>query len=153
MNDAVIQVKENKRAYLPLLLIGDEQENMIERYLMCGELFRYEMDGKTCAVCVVTHKGEGVYELNNIAVLPEERHAGIGRRLIEFVFSHYSNLSVLYVGTGESPGTLGFYQACGFEYSHRVPGFFRDYYDHEIVEDGVILTDMVYLKRERGDCT
>ncbi len=35
----------------------------------------------------------------------------------------------------------------GFVFSHRVPNFFRDHYDHPIVEDGVRLADMVYLKR------
>ena len=32
---------------------------------------------------------------------------------------------------------------------HRVERFFTDNYDHPIIEDGIQLVDMVYLKRER----
>jgi hypothetical protein len=59
-------------------------------------------------------------------------------------------LKTLYVGTGDSPLSLGFYHACGFKDSHRVEHFFTDNYDHPIIEDGIQLADMVYLKRERG---
>ena len=53
------------------------------------------------------------------------------------------------MGTGDSPLSLGFYHACGFIDSHRVERFFTDNYDHTIIEDGIQLVDMVYLKRER----
>ena len=53
------------------------------------------------------------------------------------------------MGTGDSPLSLGFYHACGFIDSHRVEHFFTDNYDHPIIEDGIQLVDMVYLKRER----
>lgn len=52
------------------------------------------------------------------------------------------------MGTGDSPLSLGFYHACGFIDSHRVERF-TDNYDHPIIEDGIQLVDMVYLKRER----
>ena len=54
----------------------------------------------------------------------------------------------LLVGTGDSPLTLPFYQACGFRESHRVPGFFLRYYDHPIYEGGRLLSDMIYLSME-----
>ena len=44
------------------------------------------------------------------------------------------------VGTGDVPGTLGFYRNCGFKYSHRIKNFFTDNYDHPIVEDGLFET-------------
>lgn len=56
------------------------------------------------------------------------------------------------VGTGEVPGILKFYDRCGFTVSHRVKGFFTDNYDHPIIEDGVLLEDMVYLKRKLSGC-
>lgn len=52
------------------------------------------------------------------------------------------------VGTGDVPGAIGFYRSCGFEYSHRIENFFTDHYDHPMVEEGVLLKDMVYLKRK-----
>ena len=32
-------IKENKKDFLSLLLLGDEQESMIDRYLQRGELY------------------------------------------------------------------------------------------------------------------
>ena len=33
------EVQENKRQYLPLLLLADEQESMIDRYLDRGTMY------------------------------------------------------------------------------------------------------------------
>ena len=52
------------------------------------------------------------------------------------------------VGTGESPLTLPFYEKLGFKYSHRIKNFFIDNYNHPIYENGILLKDMVYLKKE-----
>lgn len=48
---------------------------------------------------------------------------------------------------GDSPLTVPFYEACGFVRHHRIENFFIDNYDHPIVEAGVLLKDMVYLRR------
>ncbi|EKN40312.1 GNAT family acetyltransferase, partial [Clostridium botulinum CFSAN001627] len=32
-------IKENKRSFLDLLLLADEQENMIDKYLTRGDMF------------------------------------------------------------------------------------------------------------------
>ena len=34
----IIEITENKRQYMPLLLLADEQESMIERYLDRGKI-------------------------------------------------------------------------------------------------------------------
>ena len=44
--------------------------------------------------------------------------------------------------------TMSFYKDCGFKYSHIVPDFFTANYDHPIVENGITLKDMVYLRKE-----
>lgn len=137
-----------KKDYLDLLLLADEQENMIDKYLERGEMFVLD-DGGVKAECVVTQEKFGVYELKNIAVLPHCQRKGYGKKLIEYLFSHYPDWETMLVGTGDCPGTLHFYQSCGFTESHRVKNFFTDNYDHPIFEDGKQLVDMVYLKRER----
>lgn len=148
------RVIDGKKAYLELLLLADEQASMIDRYLERGELFVLRGDRQGVddvqAVCVITQEGPGIYELKNIAVQPEFQRQGLGRRLIDFLFSYYSDLETLLVGTGESPATLEFYRHCGFIESHRIANFFVDHYDHPIiVEGGRQLVDMVYLKRVR----
>ncbi|AKK05255.1 Acetyltransferase (GNAT) domain [Corynebacterium mustelae] len=143
----IFEVTENKKQYLELLLLADEQENMIDKYLDRGNMFVLEDDGVK-AECVVTDEGNGIIEIKNLATLPEFQGKGYGRALIEFVAVKYkAEFSVLQVGTGDSPLTLGFYQKCGFAPSHVVKDFFTDNYDHPIVEDGVRLVDMIYLQR------
>ena len=140
-------VTEGKKRYLPLLLLGDEQESMIDRYLEEGALYIWKEGEETAGVCVVTDQGNGVLELKNIAVAPRFQRRGIGRAMIEALAKRYrGSYRVLLAGTGEAPSTLGFYQHCGFTYSHRVKDFFLQY-DHPIVEEGVQLKDMVYFQR------
>ena len=133
---------------MDLLLLADEQEDMIDRYLERGDMFVLE-DGGVLAECVVTREGDGVYELKNIAVAPDCQRRGYGKQLIEFAFSYYGDCERMLVGTGDVPSSLGFYHSCGFTESHRVKNFFTDHYDHPMFEDGKQLVDMVYLKRER----
>lgn len=140
-------VTEGKKCYLLLLLLGDEQESMIDRYLEEGALYIWKEGEETAGVCVVTDQGNGVLELKNIAVAPRFQRRGIGRAMIEALAKRYrGSYRVLLAGTGEAPSTLGFYQHCGFTYSHRVKDFFLQY-DHPIVEEGVQLKDMVYFQR------
>lgn len=141
-------VTEEKKRYLPLLLLGDEQESMIDRYLEEGALYIWKEGEETAGVCVVTDQGNGVLELKNIAVDPRFQRRGIGRAMIEALAKRYrGSYRVLLAGTGEAPSTLGFYQHCGFTYSHRVKDFFLQY-DHPIVEEGVQLKDMVFFQRK-----
>ena len=56
----------------------------------------------------------------------------------------------MYVGTGDSPLTLPFYEKCGFKVSHRVKDFFIENYDNPIYECKKQLTDIVYLKKDRA---
>ena len=142
------KVESDKKAYIDLLLLADEQEDMIDQYLERGEMFVME-DGGVVAECVVTKETGGVYELKNIAVEPSHQKQGYGKKLIDYVLSYYDDCDTMLVGTGDVPSTLGFYQRCGFTVSHRVKNFFTDNYDHVMYEDGVQLTDMVYLKRVR----
>ena len=142
----IFEVKENKKEYLDLLLLADEQESMIDRYLEQGDLFVLRAP-ETVGVCVVLALGGGVYEIKNLAVASQCQGRGYGRALIEFAMAHYPDLVQMLVGTGDSPLTLPFYQKCGFTQHHRVKNFFTDHYDHPIFEAGVQLVDMVYLSR------
>ncbi len=142
------EVTENKKQYLSLLLLADEQEDMIDRYLQRGTMYVLD-DGGVRGECVVTDEGGGVLEIKNIATEPDCHGKGYGRALIEFVAERYAGqYSVLQVGTGDSPLTVPFYEKCGFVRSHRIKNFFTDNYDHPIYECGVQLVDMVYLQKK-----
>ncbi len=139
----------DKGRFMPLLLLGDEQESMVLRYLGKGELFAMWHDtGELVAVAVVTDEGDGVAELKNLAVAAHFQRRGYGRSMVEHVCSRYGNTyKTLIVGTGDSVATTAFYASCGFVYSHRVANFFVDNYDHPIIEEGKQLRDMLYFKR------
>jgi len=144
----IFEVSACKKDYLPLLLLADEQEDMIDRYLQRGEMFALEEGKRVLAVCVVTDEGEGVLEIKNLAVLPEAQKKGYGRAMLGFLEKyHRGRFHTLMVGTGDSPITVPFYEKCGFERSHVVKDFFTKNYDHPIIEGGVLLQDMVYLKK------
>lgn len=147
MGHTITQIRTDKKQYIDLLLIGDEQESMIDRYLEDGEMFILEDNGVK-AVAVVADGKDGVCELKNIAVSPESQRKGYGTQLINYLIAHYSGkYSQMILGTGDVPGIIGFYKQCGFVYSHRIENFFTDNYDHPIIEDGVLLKDMIYLKQ------
>ena len=142
------KVEKDKKKYLALLLLADEQEDMIDRYLERGTMYVLEDNGVKTE-CVVTDEGNGILELKNIAVEPAFQSKGYGKALIDFLIQTYKgHYAVLQVGTGDSPSTIPFYESCGFRRHHLVKNFFTDHYDHPIYECGVQLVDMVYLQRE-----
>lgn len=146
-----IEIIEDKKRFLPLLLAADEQEDMIDRYLERGEMYVLydDNDGGVRAECVVTDEGNGVLEIKSLAVTEGNRGKGYGRALIEFVAENYrESYSILQVGTGDSPLTVPFYEKCGFARSGVIKDFFTENYDHPIFEGGVMLRDMIILQRK-----
>lgn len=145
------KITENKKQFLDLLLLADEQENMIDRYLPDGDLFAL-YDGDLKSVCVVLPVNRESCELKNIATYEKYQGKGYGRALINFIFDFYKNdYNTMLVGTGETPAILSFYESCGFEKSYRVKNFFTDNYDHPIFEGDIQLIDMIYLKKDLQD--
>lgn len=144
----ILRIDKNKKQFISLLLLADEQENMIDKYLERGVMYALYDDGGVKAECVVTDEGNGVLEIKNIAVAPEAQRKGYGKALIDFLIMTYSgSFSVLQVGTGDSPLTVPFYEKCGFVHSHSIKNFFTDNYDRPIYECGVLLRDMIYFRR------
>jgi GNAT superfamily N-acetyltransferase len=141
------KVVENKKQFLDLLLLADEQEDMIDKYLPDGEMFAlYDDDLKS--VCVVVPINTDTCELKNIATYKNHQGKGYGRALIHFILDFYKNkYESMLVGTGETPTILSFYKNCGFEESHRVKNFFTDNYDHPMFEENIQLVDMIYLRK------
>jgi len=144
----VEKITKNKKQYLDLLLLADESENMIDRYLESGDMFAlFDDDLKTVSVIAAIDKE--TCELKNIATYEKYRGRGYGTVLIKYIFDFYKNdYKVMLVGTGETPAILSFYKNCGFKISHRLKNFFIDNYDHPMFEDGIQLTDMIYLKKK-----
>lgn len=143
----IFEVVNNKKDYIALLLLADEQESMIDRYIERGTMFALDDNGIK-AICVLTDEGDDIIEIKNIAVEPQYQKRGYGSKMIEFVADRFKDkYSYLLVGTGDSPLTIPFYEKCGFQRSHVIKNFFTDNYDHPIFECGKQLVDMIYLKK------
>ncbi len=142
-----LKIENNKKRYIDLLLLGNEDEKMIDKYLERGEMYILDDNGIK-AECVVTDEGNKILEIKNIAVSLKFQKQGYGKKLIEFITEKYSeNFSVIQAGTGDSPLTIPFYEKCGFKKSHIVKNFFIDNYKNPIYEEGVQLIDMIYLQK------
>ncbi len=142
----IVQITENKKQFLDLLLLADESEIMIDKYLPSGDLFAlYDDDLKS--VCVVAPINDETCELKNIATYEKYQGKGYGRALIKFISDFYKNsYKTMLLGTGDVPWILSFYESCGFELSHRIKNFFTDNYDHPMFDGDIQLIDMIYLK-------
>ena len=133
----ILEISKNKKQYMELLFLADEREDMIDKYINRGTMYILEDNGVK-AECVVTDEGNGILEIKNIATNPKFQGMGYGKSLIDFVANKYKNkFSILQVGTGDSPATIGFYIKCGFSHSHIIKNFFTDNYNRPIYEEGV----------------
>lgn len=142
------RILSNKKQFLDLLLLADEQEDMIDKYLERGDVFAL-YDGDLRSICVVTKEEEEIYELKNIATYERYQGKGYGKAMVNYILNYYKGKGkTMFVGTGDSPLTIPFYEHCGFTISHRVENFFTDNYNHPIFENGIQLVDMVYLRKD-----
>lgn len=104
----IIKITHNKKQYLPMLLLADEEEAMIDRYLERGEMYVLDDNGVK-AQCIVTNEGSGILEIKSLATLPPYQKQGYAKTLIQFIEAEYKNhFKILQVGTGDSPATVPF---------------------------------------------
>ena len=142
------RIIENKDDFMDLLLLGDEQENMIKKYIYSGDLFAlYDNDLKT--VCAVIKEDNNTYEIKNLATYEKYHGKGYGTYILKHIIEEYKRkCKKLLIGTGDNRKILSYYEKLGFAYSHTIKNFFVDNYDHEMFEDDKQLIDMIYLKLE-----
>ena len=142
------KIAQQKKQHLSLLLLADEQESMIDRYLEQGTMYVMQQEETVIGVCVVLSVSETELEVKNLAIAEEWQGNGYGRMFLEWIEKQYQGTAEwLILGTGDSPKTIPFYEKCGFVKTHSIKNFFIDNYDHPIYECGVRLTDMIYLQR------
>lgn len=109
------EITQNKKAYLSLLLLADEQESMIDMYLTNGRMYvLFEKDIPVAECVVLAHDNE--LEIMNLATDPHFQKPGYAKKLVSFIEDNYrATYSTLIVGTGESPLTLPFIKSWGLK--------------------------------------
>ena len=90
-----------------------------------------------------------MFEVKNLAVRTDLQRQGLGREMLTVTETRVRRAGghTLRLGTGESPLTLPFYEACGFHVTGRIPEFFTKHYSHPIFEGGRQLCDMILLEK------
>ena len=146
-----MQIKEiikNKADFMDILLIGDEDENMINKYINQSTIFALYVNSTLTSVCAIIKVDNETAEIKNLSTYPEYQDRGYASTLIDFVCNKYkTEFKYLILGTGENNKTLKFYKKRGFQEIHRLKNFFIDNYSHPIYENGKQLIDMIYLKK------
>lgn len=142
------EITENKKDYMDILLVGDEEEAMINKYLDKGALFVLYDNCILVSACVVIQIDTMISEIKNLATYPMYQKRGYASKLLDFIFNKYkSKADYLILGTGENDTVLNFYKKKGFVETHRIKNFFTENYSHPIFENNKQLIDMIYLKK------
>ena len=111
------KIVENKKQFLDLLLLADEQENMIDRYLSSGDLFVL-YDGDLKSICVVMQINSKTCELKNIATYERYQRKGFGnvdKKTPEFAISLFKEYRNQGIGTRMMKKMITYLQKCGYE--------------------------------------
>ncbi|WP_404447665.1 GNAT family N-acetyltransferase [Sutcliffiella horikoshii] len=136
--------------YLPYLVMADESESVVKEYIAEGQMFAIMVDSGTVAgVALFVEDSEGVIELKNIALDPQFRGLGLGKRVINLAFEIFKGQGFrkMIVGTANSSiASLAFYQKAGFRMAEIRKDFFLKY-PEQIIEDGIQAMDMVVFER------
>jgi len=144
----VKEIEKNKENFMDILLIGDEDEGMIRKYLNASKLYAAYDCGILKSVCALIKKDKRTIEIKNLATYPKYQNQGCASFLLNFIFKNYKDFEYVILGTGENKKTLNFYKNHGFFEFGRVENFFIQNYPHPIFEDGILLKDMIYLKKK-----
>lgn len=85
-------INKDKKQFIDLLLLADEQESMIDRYLERGDLFAlYDNDLKS--ICVVTEESPDTCELKSIATYEKWQNMGYAGSLYS-IFPHITKINI-----------------------------------------------------------
>lgn len=142
------EITTNKTDYMDILLIGDEDKNMINKYIDQSTIFVLYVNDTLTSVCAILIRDKETVEIKNLATYPQYQNMGYASTLINFVCNKYKrNFKFLILGTSENNKTLNFYKKRGFKETHRLKNFFINNYSHPIFENGQQLIDMIYLKK------
>ncbi|WP_421872441.1 GNAT family N-acetyltransferase [Marinoscillum sp.] len=136
---------------MDLLLKADPSEEMIEKYLYAGECYLAEAEGELVGVFVLMPNTAHEVEIKNISVEEKYQHQGVGKDIIKYVvrIAKLEGYEDLIVKTADvSKDAIKFYEKMKFVYDFTVKGFFVQYYDEPIMENGQQAVDQVVMRRK-----
>jgi ribosomal protein S18 acetylase RimI-like enzyme len=133
-----------------LLLLADPSVKMIEKYIFASSVYVAVLAEQIVGILVLFPIDKTLIEIKNIAVLETHQGKGIGKKMLAFAFSEAKEKGFqdIQIGTANSSiGQLALYQKMGFEMDSIIKSFFTNNYPEPIYENGVLVQDMVVLKK------
>ena len=70
------EITKNKTDFMRILLIGDEEESMVNKYLNRSTLFVLYYENTPTSVCAVMPIDDNTVEIKNLATRPEYQNKG-----------------------------------------------------------------------------
>jgi ribosomal protein S18 acetylase RimI-like enzyme len=143
---------EEKPPY-DLLLLADPSVKMIEKYLFASSVYVAIIEAEIVGVLVLLPISETLIDIKNIAVSEMYQGQGIGKQLLTYAIlkASESGCHDIQIGTANSSiGQLALYQKMGFEMDSIIKSFFTDNYSKTMYENGILVQDMVVLKKRLG---
>jgi len=150
-NIQIRKLHANEVPPLPLLLLADPSQRLVEEYLQRGQCFIGTLNEQIVGVYVLLPTRPDTVELVNVAVDEKHQGKGIGKLLVNHAVQTAAEMGfrTIEVGTGNSGmGQIALYQKCGFRIVGVDRDFFVKHYDEVIVENGIQVIDMIRLSQD-----
>lgn len=77
-------------------------------------------EGRLCGIVRGVGDGVSVLYIQDLLVLPEYQHRGIGSRLLEQMLGAFPDVNQAVLLTDDTEATIGFYEKAGFRKVNRV---------------------------------
>ena len=144
------KVEGNREAFLPQLLLADESEVAVRKYLDKGTLYKINCEELLVGVALVIPQTNTTIELKNIAIVPKYQGKGIGKEILRQLTEECQKdgYQTVLVGTANSSiDNIAFYQKAGF----RMEAIEKDYFSHypePIYENGIRALDMIFFSKQ-----
>lgn len=143
------QLRDHALLPYDLLLLADETQYAIDKYVFDSDVYTLKEDAKELAVFCLYPVDKETLEIKNIAVSSELQGKGIGSLLIKEIIhlAKKDGYNTLIVGTADcGVDQIRFYERNGFVKYDVKKDFFTVNYKEPIIENGIQLRDMVMLQ-------
>lgn len=144
------KVEGNREAFLPQLLLADESEVAVRKYLDKGTLYKINCGELLVGVALVIPQTDTIIELKNIAIVPKYQGKGIGKEILRQLTEECqkNGYQKVLVGTANSSiDNIAFYQKAGFRMEAIEKDFFS-HYPEPIYENGIRALDMIFFTKQ-----
>ena len=134
-----------------LLLLADETVVAINKYLPYSDVYIAKQQGKIVGVISLLPVDKQTIEIKNIAISPAYQGKGLGSWILKKAeeIARKGGCITIIVGTADC-GTkqIQFYEKNGYSKYAIKENFFLENYAQPIYEKGIILKDMIMLRKE-----